>query len=207
MNPIIQNANRLLELLVEAPEDKMRVHPTPGKGLLGFFCLDIQKWSGLSPQDINEAIDYLMGKSAVNNLWKELNFQQFTFRYVVVTPDGRNLYHEHLAKTRPEKVKSMIVIQELETRIAELKAITVTVNEAFVIDFSKLDSVVLSKERWKERTEKYIASQISSEEGERFSGLNPKGAFGEEVSEYIVFLSSLIEELKHHPEDYFSGQN
>lgn len=80
MNPIVRNALKLLELMVNSGKDD-------------FGSNWYQDRSGLSPQDINDAIFYLEKNDAIKVL-KAMGTAPFRFVAVNLTSNGRYLYHE-----------------------------------------------------------------------------------------------------------------
>ena len=80
MNPIKQNAIRLLELMMKSEKED-------------FGNSWFQDQSGLLPQDINDAIFYLEKNVAIETL-KAIGTAPFRFLDVNLTSNGRYLYHE-----------------------------------------------------------------------------------------------------------------
>jgi len=96
MNPIKQNAIKLLELMVKSEKDD-------------FPNSWFQDQSVLLPQDINDAIFYLQNNSAIYVLRAD-DTAPFRFSAVRLTSNGRYLYHEwqphdNLVSTSLEKEK------------------------------------------------------------------------------------------------------
>lgn len=80
MNPIEQNAIRLLELMVEANEGS-------------FTNTWLQNYSKLTPRDISDAVNYLEDVGAIKVI-KTLGTAPFRFASVWMESRGRYLYHE-----------------------------------------------------------------------------------------------------------------
>lgn len=80
MNPIQANAIRVLRTMVESGQDQ-------------FENTWLQEQTGLSPRDINDAIDYLSDLGAVKPL-RTLGTAPFDFAAVFLQSRGRFLYHE-----------------------------------------------------------------------------------------------------------------
>ena len=68
--------------------------------------------------------------------------------------------------------------------------------------------------RWKSRTVRLLSEGVNSSEGKRLDDIrlrswnmdDPSKDLQREADLYVAFLQSLVEELKEHPEDYFSIQ-
>jgi hypothetical protein len=80
MNPIEQNAFKLLVIMVENEKDQYDNELLKTK-------------SSLSPQDLNDAVDYLESLGAIDAI-RELGTQPFDFSVVLMKSRGRYLYHE-----------------------------------------------------------------------------------------------------------------
>ena len=100
MNPIVANANRLLALMIEYPDSQI-----PDRGefdLHGFRNQWLRDWSGLSPLDINDAISNLEKRRAIQ-VSRTFGNNPFDFKYVRVTSDGKEIYHDN--RIREEEAK------------------------------------------------------------------------------------------------------
>lgn len=89
MNPIEENAVKILTTLIEK-----EVKEVQGK--------QIEQMTGLSPEDINDAVGYLEDLGAVDVI-KWLGTAPYNFGAVMVNSRGKYLYHEIKKKT--DKVK------------------------------------------------------------------------------------------------------
>ncbi|MDA8161646.1 MAG: hypothetical protein M0022_01890 [Desulfobacteraceae bacterium] len=85
MNPIEQNAARILKTLVESNQEQAN---------LNWFS---QAFKDLSPQDVSDAVDYL-GELGALQVHRTLGTAPYRFAFVFVLSRGRFLYHETFSK-------------------------------------------------------------------------------------------------------------
>lgn len=88
MNPIKQNAIELLRIMFDSGKDD-------------FENFWFQEQSGLSPEQINDAIDYLKNNNAIMVL-EEYDTGPFHFAAVHLTSRGKYLYHEWKEQAKSE---------------------------------------------------------------------------------------------------------
>ncbi|MCW7070372.1 MAG: hypothetical protein OCU17_07250, partial [Methanophagales archaeon] len=95
MNPIKENAVKILTTLIER-----EVKEAQGK--------QIEQMTGLSPEDINDAVDYLEDLGSVEVI-KWLGTAPYNFGAITVNSRGRYLYHEMKKRTdEVEKEKKLL---------------------------------------------------------------------------------------------------
>ena len=95
MNPIKENAVKILTTLIER-----EVKEAQGK--------QIEHMTGLSPEDINDAVDYLEDLGSVEVI-KWLGTAPYNFGAITVNSRGRYLYHEMKKRTdEVEKEKKLL---------------------------------------------------------------------------------------------------
>jgi hypothetical protein len=97
MNPIEENAVKILTTLIER-----NVEQAHGK--------QITQMTGLSPEDINDAVDYLVDLGSVAAI-RALGTAPYTFGAIRVKSRGRYLYHEMKERTdevEKEKEKKLL---------------------------------------------------------------------------------------------------
>ena len=95
MNPIKENAVKILTTLIER-----EVKEAQGK--------QIEQMTGLSPEDINDAVDYLEDLGSVEVI-KWLGTAPYNFGAITVNSRGRYLYHEIKKRTdEVEKEKKLL---------------------------------------------------------------------------------------------------
>jgi hypothetical protein len=102
-NPIENNATRILVSLFEN---------NPGQNLR-FDGVEINKWTGLSPLEINNAIDFLDDRDLINRQ-NYLGTVPYNFGHVYLNSRGNYLYHELQEdhKDDEEESDSNIVAQQ-----------------------------------------------------------------------------------------------
>ena len=94
-------------------------------------------------------------------------------------------------------------ITTIEDQLVELSRILQKVRQGGDSDLARQ-----RMQRWKERTVKLVAANISAEEAQKFSEIRMRAAFRDpirtrevEANRYTTFLLPLIEVLREHPED------
>ena len=94
MNPIEQNAVRILKTLVESKQEQFN---------LPWFT---QNFSDLAPQDVNDAIDYLGDLGAIQ-VHRTLGTAPYRFAFIFVSSRGRFIYHETFSKKEVVTAKAL----------------------------------------------------------------------------------------------------
>jgi hypothetical protein len=92
MNPIESNAIRLLELMVKNEKEL-------------FENTWLQENSGLTPREINDAVDYLESIGAIE-VFKYLGTAPFDFGDVELKSRGRYIHNEITAEREAKETKS-----------------------------------------------------------------------------------------------------
>ena len=86
MNPIEQNAAKILKVIIESKKEQIDSH---------WFE---QNLSDLAPQDVDDAVNYLDELGAIK-LYRALGTAPYRFAFVFVQSRGRYIYHETFSKT------------------------------------------------------------------------------------------------------------
>ena len=103
-NPIEDNANKILIALFENnPDEKLQ-----------FNGNDISEYTNLTPQEINNAIDYLDERELLERL-NYLGTSPYNFGHVCLNSSGKYIYHELMADDKTSKngsTSSEIITQQ-----------------------------------------------------------------------------------------------
>jgi hypothetical protein len=100
-NPIAENALNIVRALYEVEERTKKGELLGLEKAPYFDGNELAKWTKLSPDDINDAIDFLDDRSLIDKTnW--LGTEPYNFGEIVLNSRGRYFYHEAMSKqTQP----------------------------------------------------------------------------------------------------------